>query len=179
MYRSIAVVAVVALLAIASPAHAQDKSGWEIHGGIGPTVIRDEDGTETFRGSSFGFVFGGGYRFNDHFALNLNFLSLGEGEDTIATVPTTIDVDGFGITGRIIFPLTEKTELFGLIGNIAYNADVDPGASTLFSSEAWEFGGGVDFATSENFALRIEGRYYNGRRDETGGIATFGFAWRF
>ena len=180
MYRSIAAMLFVALLAVSNTAHAQDKSGWEIHGGIGPTVIRDEDGSETFRGSSFGFVFGGGYRFNDHFALSLNIMSLGEGDDTIASVPTTIDVRAIGLSGRIILPVSEKVEIFGLIGNISYNADVDPGCcSNPFGSEAWEFGGGVDFATSENFSIRIAGRYYQGRRDETGGIATAGFSWRF
>lgn len=180
MLRIFAGVLAVLFFAISHPALAQVKSGWEIHGGIGPSVIRDEDGTETFRGTGFGFIFGGEYRFTDHFALGLNVLSLGSADDTIGGVETEIEVDAIGFTGRIIFPLGERVEGYGLIGSIVYDADVNPGGGfRIFGEDAWEFGAGIDIPTSEQFSLRVDGRYFNGTRDESGGLLTFGFSYRF
>lgn len=171
---------VAALPLVAPAAFADGKSGFAIHAGIGPTFIRDQDGSETFRGTSFGYTLGGEFRFNDYFALGLNIFSLGSTNDTIASVDTEIGVRGFDFTGRIIFPVSESVELFGLIGNATYTADVEPGLGTgLFGSEAWVFGGGIDMRTSEKFSIRVEGRYFRGDRDETGGMATVGFAYRF
>lgn len=177
--------AIVVLLVLSAPNQAaaqnQDKRGWEIYGGVGPSIIRDEDGTETFRGSSFGFIFGGGYRFSDNFALGFHGISLGEAEDTIASVDTEIEVDAFGISARLIFPMTEKVEAYGILGGMVYDADVTPGGGSfsIFGEDAWELGAGLDFATSENLSLRVEGRYFNGQADESGGLLTFGFGYRF
>jgi Outer membrane protein beta-barrel domain len=168
------------IAALGQTAYADEKSGWGISVGFGPTVIRDEDGSETFRGSSFGFIFGGEYRFSKNFALGLNLFSLGSGEDTIASVDTTIDVRGIDLAGRIILPVSPTIDIYGLIGTASYYADVEPGlSSSPFGSDAWEFGIGLDVSTSEKFAFRIEGRYFDGRRDETGGMITAGIAWHF
>lgn len=172
---------VILVFSVSAKAQGQDKTGWEIYAGIGPSVIRDEDGTETFRGTSFGFIFGGGYRFSENFALGIHGISLGEAEDTIASVDTEIEVDAFGISARLIFPMTEKVEAYGILGGIVYDADVTPGGGSfsIFGEDAWELGAGLDFATSENLSLRIEGRYFNGQADESGGLLSFGFGYRF
>jgi opacity protein-like surface antigen len=172
---------VLLVFSVSAEAQGQEKKGWEIYGGIGPSVIRDEDGTETFRGTSFGFIFGGGYRFSENFALGFHGISLGTAEDTIAAVDTEIEVDAFGLSARLIFPMTEKVEAYGILGGIVYDADVRPGGGSfsIFGEDAWELGAGLDFATSENLSLRVEGRYFNGQADESGALLSFGFGYRF
>lgn len=168
-----------ALLA-SQTAVADEERGFGVSAGIGPSVIRDEDGTETFRGTSFGFSLNAEYRFTRNVALGFGVFGLGTASDTIATVDTDVEVHGFDLFGRFVAPLSESADIYGIIGGAAYSADIDPGVGTfLFDSEAWVFGGGADFRTSKNFAIRIEGRYFRGERDETGGLATIGFAYRF
>ena len=184
MSRYVVYATAIILLVFSAPNQAQaqnqDKHGWEIYGGIGPSVIRDEDGSETFRGTSFGFLFGGGFRFSENFALGIHGISLGEANDTIGGVDTEIEVDAVGFSARLIFPLSEKTEAYGILGGIIYDADVSPGGGfSIFGEDGWELGAGLDFATSDNLSLRLEGRYFNGQADESGGLVTFGFGYRF
>lgn len=159
-------------------ANAGDRTGWAMSGGVGPTYLRDKDGDETFKGNDWGFILGVEYRFIPSFALGINIFNLGTANDTFGGVDTEIQVDGIDIAARIILPVSEKAELFGLIGRASYYADVDPGFSN-FGEDAWEFGAGIDIDTSEDFSIRIEGRYFDGPRDESGGLATIGFSYRF
>ncbi|MFQ5610388.1 MAG: hypothetical protein ACE5F8_08995 [Woeseiaceae bacterium] len=39
-------------------ANSQDRQGFSINAGIGASVIRDEDGAETFRDEGFGWTLG-------------------------------------------------------------------------------------------------------------------------
>lgn len=159
---------------------AADRRGFAINGGIGASVIRDEDGTETFRGNAFGFNLGFEYRFTQNFALGLGTFNLGEASDTIDSIDTNIDVRGIDILARFYIPMSEKVELFALVGGANYYVDLEPGGTNgLFGDDAWELGGGVDFITDEDFSIRFEGRFFNGTRDESAGLVTVGFSYRF
>ena len=172
--------AAVLSLLLSDHAIAQVRSGFSFDVGLGASVIRDDDGNETFRDSAFGWTIGGDYRFNNHFSFGIGIFSLGEGEDDFGGQQTTISVRGFDIRGRGFIPLSENVDLFGLLGVVNYHVDIDPGFSfDPFGSEAWEAGLGLDVHSGNNLAIRFEGRFFNGERDESAGLLTIGFNYTF
>lgn len=164
-------------------AQTGDRSGWSISAGIGASQISDEDGSETFDGNAFGFAAEVEYRFTENFALGFGGFSLGRAEDRFNSVITEIEVRGWDLFGRVIFPVSETAEIYGRLGASNYYVDIDPGSvsfvDALFGSDATELGLGIDFARTEKMAIRIEGRYFNGGSDETGGLLLVGFNYLF
>ena len=158
--------------------HADEKSGWAMSAGIGTSLIKDRDGNETFEGNGFGYTWGVEYRFSRRWAIGVDLFSLGRASDTFDSVDTTINVGGIDLRGRIIFPMSENVEMYGRLGFAGYFADVDPGSSNL-GEDAVSFGLGLDIDRGEHFTVRIEGRYFDGVRDESGALLTAGFNYRF
>ncbi len=170
----------LALAPVGAGAQAPDRSGFAVHGGIGSSVVRDEDGTETFRGTAFAFSLGVEYRFTDLFALTFGTFNLGKPTDTLSGVDTQIDVRGIELLARFYFPVSERTEAYALLGSANYYVDIEPGGNNgLFGEDAWEIGGGLDIYTEESFSWRLEGRFFNGPRDESAGLLTIGLNYRF
>lgn len=180
MKQSEIAVLVIALLLmlLATTSRADDESGWAFNVGIGASLIKDRDGNESFQGNGFGYNLGTEYRFGPRWALGIDFFSLGSGSDTINSVDTTIDVGGFDIRGRMIFPVSDAVEFFGRLGYAGYFADVTPGGSNL-GEEAVSLGLGLDIGRSKNAVFRIEGRYFQGPRDESGALLAAGVNLRF
>lgn len=171
------------LLGSSNPTYAADKQGWGVSATIGISQIKDQDGTETFRGNSLGFSAEVEYRFTPNIALGIGGFSLGRASDTINAVDTEIKVRGYDLFGRIIFPLSDSVDVFGRIGAANYFVDIEPGTvsfqDALFGEDAVELGLGVDFGRSEQIAYRLEGRFFNGGKDETGVMLMFGFNYLF
>ncbi len=176
------VLAPLALILLMGVAEAQqtDRSGWAFNAGIGGGIIRDEDGSETFRGNSFAYKAGIEYRFRNSVAIGFNYFDLGKASDTVSGVDTDISVDGVDFHLRFVFTPGKTTEYYALVGSAVYDADISTANTfSLFGDGAWEIGGGIDFHTSEQAAIRFEARFLNGDRDESGGFATLGFNFRF
>lgn len=175
------IIPVALLMALAaSAADAQDKKGFAVNVGLGVSQVKDRDGAESFNANDFGFILGGEYRFNDHFALGLNTFNLGNPEDEFNSVNTTIEVRGFDLVMRFIMPVSDSVELFALAGSAGYTADLEPGGNNgLFGEDAAEFGLGVDIGAGDAFAFRLAGRYFDGPRQESGALITAGFNYRF
>lgn len=148
--------------------------------GVGVSQVKDRDGDESFNANDIGFILGGEYRFNDHFALGLNTFGLGSPEDEFNSVNTTIEVRGIDLVMRFIMPVSGGVELFALAGTAGYTADLEPGGNNgLFGEDAVELGLGMDVGNSDSFAFRLAGRYFDGPRDESGALLTVGFNYRF
>lgn len=182
--RCCALLPVFALLLAAPPtAVAGDNTGWGVSAGVGASTIRDKDGSDTFQGNGLGLAVDIEYRFTVNFALGVGGFSLGRAEDDFGGVDTEIQVRGYDVFGRVIYPVSDTVDIFGRIGAASYFVDIDPGgvslADALFGQDAFELGFGVDFGRKEHLALRLEGRYYNGGADETGALLLFGFNYLF
>lgn len=159
---------------------AQERSGFGISGGLGTSVIRDEDGPETFRGSSFAYSFGIEYRFQSNFALGFDVFDLGTADDTVEDVNLEIEVRGFEFSARQYFLATKHVEPYVMLGAAVYSADLEPGGNNgLFGDDAWVIGGGFDIYTARAVSWRVEARFFNGPRDESAGLLTAGFSYRF
>ncbi len=175
------VLAPLALILFAGAAHAQesDRSGWALNIGLGGGIVRDEDDTETFRGSAFAWKTGIEYRMQNSIALGFTVFDLGTAEDTVGGVETEVRVDGIDFHARFVFGSGGQTEFYGLLGGAIYDANVSTGGSSIFGDGAILIGGGVDFFTGERSSIRFEARYLEGDRNESGGYATLGFNFRF
>lgn len=173
-------VAVVLALAVAAPAaNAQDRTGFAVHGGIGGSLIEDRDGAATFEGNGLGYILGVEYRFVPRFALGVELFSLGSAEDTFGDVDVRIDANGLDVFGRLIFPVTQAVEVYGLAGVILYDADVTPGSTIdIFGKDGTALGAGIDIGRGD-LSFRVEGRYFDGTEEESGGLLTIGFSYRF
>ena len=171
-------VLVIIVPLVASTARADEKSGWAMSLGVGPSLIKDRDGSVTFEGDGIGYNWGPEYRFSKNWALGIDLFSLGRAHDTINGVDTTIDVGGIELRGRLIFPLSENVEMYGRLGFAGYFADVSPGSQNL-GEDAVTLGVGLDFNRGEHWTFRIDGRYFQGPRDESGALLTAGFNYRF
>ncbi|MGI9232582.1 MAG: outer membrane beta-barrel protein [Woeseiaceae bacterium] len=176
--QSVPFLIVVFVPLFATLTYASEKSGWAMSAGIGSSVIKDRDGNETFDGNGFGYTWGLEYRFSRQWALGIDLFSLGSASDTFNSVNTTIDVGGMDIRGRIIFPLSENVEMYGRLGFAGYFADVDPGTNNL-GEDAVSLGLGLDIDRGEHFTIRLDGRYFDGPRDESGALLTIGFNYRY
>ncbi len=163
---------------LSTAARAEDKTGWAMSFGIGSGTIRDTDGNDTFRGNEFAYNWGPEYRYSERWALGIDFFGIGSATDDFNGVETTIDVGGFEIRGRYIFPLSDSVEMYTRLGFAGYFADVDPGSNTAGES-AWALGLGFDFGQGEHWTFRLDGRYLQGPSDESGSIVTAGFNYRF
>ena len=171
---------VLVLLIGTAEAQEADRSGWAFNAGIGGAIVRDEDGTETFRGNSFAYNAGIEYRMRNSIAIGFSYFDLGTANDTVGGVDTDINVDGVDFHLRFILAPGGKTEFYALVGSAVYDADVSTGVSfNLFGDGAWELGGGMDYHMSERTAVRFQARFLNGERDESGGFATVGLSFRF
>jgi hypothetical protein len=180
----IAIVSIIGIFLTASTTgHAADRKGWGITAALGATRIKDKDGVETFSGSASGYSAAVEYRFTQYFALGFGGFSLGKATDTFNSVETQIEVRGYNIFVRAIYPVSHKVDVFAHIGSANYFVDIDPGSQSftdaLFGKEATEFGLGIDFARREKLAFRFEGRYFDGGRDETGSLLMVGFNYLF
>ncbi len=162
-----------------APVDAQDRTGFAISAGLGAAQIRDRDSTDTFDGNALGFSLDFEYRFTDHLALGVGGFSLGTAEDIFDGVNTEITAKGFGFYGRAIAPISEAIEFYGRVGVFSYTADLEPGGNNGFGDDAVEFGAGLDLGRSESISFRIEARYFDGVRDESGALLTAGFSYRF
>ncbi len=173
------VAAIAALVLLAPAAHAQERTGFAVHGGIGGSLLKDRDGPETFEGNGFAYGLGLEYRFVPRFALGVDLFSLGSATDTFGGVETEVEAEGIDFFGRLVFPLTETVEAYGRLGAVLYHTDVTPGGSIdIFGEDGTSFGAGLDIGR-EDLALRLEGRYIDGARDESGALLTVGFSYRF
>ncbi len=165
------------------PAVAQEKSGWGVSAGIGSSRIRDKDGSDTFSGNGFGLMAEVEYRFTSNLALGFGGFSLGRADDSFGGVDTEIEVRGYELFGRLIYPASDSVDVYGRIGAANYFVDIEPGSvgldDALFGDDALEIGFGVDFSRREKLAIRLEGRYLNGGDDETGTLLVVGFNYLF
>lgn len=173
------VLCVVLLVGYSNKSFAQ---GWGFSAGVGVSQIRDRDDDGTFEGNGFAYIINGEYRFSENFALGAGFFSLGEDDDLVNSIDTNLDVGGVDLFLRGILPISENTDIYGRLGAAIYNVDSDPFSfNGLFGDDAFEVGVGLEFdgGESDYFVFRLEGLFLKGGSNESGGLLTAGFSYRF
>jgi OOP family OmpA-OmpF porin len=104
-----------------------------------------------------GFKIFGGYKANEHFAIEALWADLGEVSVSGPGGSLSLSVDGFGAAAVGILPLNEKFGLFGKIGMFMW--DISGGGLASGASDDGTdimFGAGVNWNLTQKFGLRAE-----------------------
>ena len=154
--------ALCALLACTS-AHAEGN--WLLGGSVGTSHIDETVDSVRIDSDSTTVRFYGGYRFNDHLAVEFGYLRFGRFEDALQIVGTpvavTAEAEGFTMSVAGTAPVTERLSLHGTIGSFFWNGKTSlngitdsPGDTNLF------FGAGASFSLTPMLALRADAARY-------------------
>ena len=172
---------VTSALLASAPAFAADDSGFYIGAGFGETAVEVNDIYDLglkFDDSGTTWKILGGYKFMKYFAAELEYIDVGDAEDSwreedgpyFAEADATIGLSGFNASAVGILPLGEKFSVFGKLGFIMWDADFElEGDTNLPEFEgvdlsdkgtddgtdiSWGIGAGFDF--TDNFGVRLE-----------------------
>ena len=109
-----------------------------------------------------GLIIRGGYFFNKHFSLEgrLGF-GIGDDQQDVFGFPVKVEIDNmFGIYGVGHLPVSERVDLYGVIGYSQGEATATvvgiPGATASDDDSDLSFGVGADFLITDKFSLNIE-----------------------
>jgi opacity protein-like surface antigen len=175
------------LLALGTaPAFAAEDSGWYLGAGVGRFNVQiDNPGDVTDTIGSFDSddttlkVFGG-YRLNPYVALELDYMDLGNPEDTIDSRRVNADVNGFApyIVGTLpVGPV----ELFAKAGYLFYDVkiDVDDATVTDDNTQDFVYGGGIGVTLFDKLNTRLEYEVIDIGAVDDANALWLTAAWRF
>ena len=175
----IAAVVALSLAPAAAWADVQDRSGGYAVGGLGKTKteahgkkIDLNQGKQKVGTGKFNYTVGGGYRFNDHFAVETNVhgqagnskkkSSRNGSKDAKSNGEVgSLNTRAYTVSGLVIMPVGERVELFGRAGVGRMNTSFTPTAGSAISKArssgmATQFGAGANFHVGENSFVRTE-----------------------
>ncbi len=191
----------LAAAAIAAPASAQSKAGFEpgFYVGIGAGQSRVSNAATggVFNGVPFTvygfdenkttFQVNGGYEFTENWGVEVQYTDLGSRSGTVMALGTTVgtpsvDVYQWGIAGTGTLPLSNDFFLRGKLGvssNHLKDLNVTVAGVTVNvggSSHTDVLAGiGIGYAWNKKFSTRLEYEYF-GKFETSGGIASHGSA---
>jgi hypothetical protein len=180
-------VATAILLALGStPALAETESGFYVGAGVGRFNVEIDDvGDVTDTVGSFDsddttFKAFAGWRFNPYVAVELDYLDLGNPEDTIDGRRVNADVNGFAPYLVGTWPVG-PVELFAKAGYLFYDVKVDVDDLTVTDDDDQDFvyGGGIGLTFFERLNTRLEYEVIDIGEVDDANALWLSAAWRF
>jgi len=155
----------VMLVTTLSYADDYTKPGFSL--GVGGNIIFDNFDTGTTAldfDESLGFNVKLGYRVNDHFEVEMDYLFIDGFDGTVFGVKA-LELDGFALTGNgKLYTSTGKVQPYGLFGigiaDLEIRDTIGLGLSLSESDLVLRFGGGLDIYATENVLFFAEVSYF-------------------
>lgn len=148
--KSTLVGTIALLLAVVSiQSHAEDSWYMGVHAS---QVFVDEPGLDE---DDLGAKIFGGYKFNDHFAVEGGYYDFVEIDDG----GSRFDIDGVSLAAVGLFPLSSQVSLFGRFGIHDWDVDINGPISaqlTTASDTDTFYGVGLDYAVNDRWSVRGE-----------------------
>jgi opacity protein-like surface antigen len=174
------------ILLAATPAFAENDSGFYVGAGVGTFDVEIDDiediGTtvESFEGDDTAFKVFAGWRFMPWLALELNYIDLGGPEDTIAGQKVEIDLTGFAPYLIGTLPLG-PVELFAKVGYYFYDIELNEESikSIDESDEDLAYGAGIGITFFEHLHARLEYEIIDVSQLDDSNALWLSGAWRF
>lgn len=151
-----------------SPVIAAD-SGPYVGGGIGYFGL-DATG---FDGSDTAFKAFGGYRMNQYFATELEYIDGGKPDDR----GLEIEVTGFNLSVLGSWPVSDEFDVFGKLGVLFWDAEARGFGDE--SGEDFSYGVGADFKFGENWTMRGEYQRFEIEDTDTADLVSLSVFFRF
>ena len=92
---------------------------------IGNSSVKVDDPAGNFDGSDMGYKVYGGYRFMKFFGVEGSYVSFGEPDDEVGGTDVSIEATGWDAFAVGVFPIGKRFEVFGKLGFIFWDSDVD------------------------------------------------------
>jgi len=173
--------AILVLAGFSTAALADNEGGLYVGAGVGQFNIEiDTVGADDFEGDDTTLKVFAGWRFNPHFAIELDYIDLGETSDTIAGINYKSEVNGFAPYVIGTLPLG-PIEVFGKLGYYFYNANFSSPAGDILddSAEDLVYGVGVGLTIFEHLHARLEYEIIDVEDTEDANAIWLSGAWRF
>jgi opacity protein-like surface antigen len=184
MKRSLATAILIALGT--TPALAETDSGFYAGAGVGRFNVEVDnvgdvaDTVGSFDSDDTTFKAFAGWRFNPYFGVELDYLDLGNPEDTIDDRRVNADINGFApyLVGTL--PLG-PVELFAKAGYLFYDVKVDIDDLTVMDddNEDFVYGGGIGLTLFERLHTRLEYEVIDIGEFDDANALWVSAAWRF
>ncbi|HET7201902.1 MAG TPA: outer membrane beta-barrel protein [Steroidobacteraceae bacterium] len=185
MKRSAAAAAILIALGT-TPALAENDSGLYLGAGVGRFNVEiDNPGDVTDTVGSFDaddttFKAFAGWRFNPYIGVELDYIDLGNPEDTIDERRINADINGFApyVVGTLpVGPV----ELFAKVGYLFYDVKVDVDDLDVVddSNEDLVYGGGIGLTLFEQLHTRLEYEVIDIGEFDDANALWLSAAWRF
>lgn len=181
MLRAVLTVSLLAIGATQASSALAADNGIYIGGSVGQANIKDREDVTGLEldGDDTGFKAIVGFRPLDFLGFELNYVDLGQSQDTVAGIDLTADakgIDAFAV-GFIGLPFMD---LFAKAGVIAWDAEVSAAGLGSLSDDgqdfAWGLGAQVRFGSA---AIRAEYEKFEiGDLDDVN-LISVGFTWTF
>lgn len=161
------------LFLVASVCSAQSiGDGFYVGGGAGHTDQKDacDDIVGSCDETDTGWKLFIGYQFNPYISAEGGYVDLGESDASVTVLGIPIsaeaEVDGFFLSGLLAWPINDTFSVFGKLGVIAWDVDVDAsgGGVSVSDDESGTdalFGVGAQYDFTNNFGIRAEWERYN------------------
>ncbi len=170
MKHGISAALLLAGLAAAAVAHADEESGLYAGGGVGTFDVQIDDVDEIddtidrYDSDDTAWKAFAGWRANKHLALELAYVNLGSPDDEILPgIELTTETDGFAPYVVGTFPIGDWFELFGKAGYYMYETEarIDTPFGSVSDSDSdstftWSAGLGLNFFERVNVRLEYE-----------------------
>lgn len=174
----------------ATPAVADDHTGFYIGGSVGKSGVEYDRGfnnLETnFDADSTGWKAVAGWRFVDWLAIEANYIDFGKSDDRFAGGRVDTDITGVSLAAVAFVPVG-PVDLFARVGAVKWDVDFDinnddeglPDVSASDDGTDLTYGVGAQFRFGNNFALRAEYERFDVDGPDRLDLISAGFTYSF
>ena len=156
-------------------------AGAYVGAGAGRSDIDASDNGVSFEDSDTGWKVFAGYAFNEYFAVEGAWVDFGDFNDNIfdpffgISLPVSLDLDGFSVSGVGSYPIGESASVFGKVG--VWSWDVDAKALGISSDDSGTdvmFGVGGSYSFTDALSVRAEWERFKADSDDADLISISG-----
>lgn len=165
MKKSTLILASIAATFLAAHSHADSESGATLFGSLGQASYKNSGGSE----SDTSFAIGGGYRFNQNFALEARYDDFGKISDSATdsglTASASVAASAMALSVKAGVPLSDMFSLYAKLGLSFWDVDTKFSASGFGESQSgsismsgndFHFGLGGEFNIADNILIGLE-----------------------
>ena len=139
--------------------------------GLGQTVDGDADGSRIF----------GSYMFTRRFGIEAGYSDFGRPDDNTIAPNVEVESNSYDLYAVGVHPVSEKLDLFGKIGFVSSNTEIEEDETAEVSSSSTDLalGFGGEYSVSERFAIRSEFAWVDSDNSGAVRMISLGGVFRF
>jgi len=139
--------------------------------GLGQTVDGDADGARIF----------GSYMFTRRFGIEAGYSDFGRPDDNTIAPNVEVESNSYDLYAVGVHPVSEKLDLFGKIGFVSSNTEIEEDETAEVSSSSTDLalGFGGEYSVSERFAIRSEFAWVDSDNSGAVRMVSLGGVFRF